>query len=335
MKLKYVLIGLLALVIFIFAYHFYAAAQAERQIGEAIRKQTEHPASSISVTYSALNVSPFKGDIRIEDLSVAGSPGLLSSRSVHLDMKYRDFLNIYLWGLQYGLEQLNAAQLNVKQPSYVDRSSFIEIKFNSLDLTLWGNAWDALVSLVNSTPAATSLSLKANGDALSVHIPDALPGTVKAEAFTSDHSYLAGSKTWWRQGEHRFKLNGILWTPPSSFQKQYGFFIQGFGYETDRIPADSLLFMYHDPATSPALVSASLFSGLFDARARSQLFINPDLLIESRLKDGTVDIINSSGQFDIFVQNLEQLMGLKLANPAGPMLRFAGPLNAPRFSLQQ
>src|SRR5699024_8977130 len=125
----------------------------EEQIDEAIREQTEKPAASLSITYSSVDVSPFGGDIRFTDLSVANPSAILRSRSVRLDMDYSDFLNIYLWGLQYGLEQLTAAQLNVKQPSYVDRSSFMKIKFNSIDVAFQGNAWDALVSLVNSTPA--------------------------------------------------------------------------------------------------------------------------------------------------------------------------------------
>lgn len=334
MKKKYYLTGAFILAISIIAYHFYAAGQAEEQITEAIRKQTEQPASSLSVTYSSVDVSPFNGDIHFADLSVVDSSAMLRSRSIRLDMGYSDFLNIYLWGLRYGLEQLTAAQLNVKQPSYVDRSSFVEIKFNSIDIAFQGDAWDALVSLIHSTPSATSHSFEVNGDSLSYHVPNALPGTFKAGTFTSGHSFPAGSKAWWRQGEHRLRLDEILWTPPASFQKQYGFFIRGFGYETDRIPADSLLLLYEAPATGPALVSADLFTNLFDAQVRSQLFINPGSFMESRLKEGSVTIRNTSEEFDMFTRNLEQLMGLKLTNPSGQVLRFSGPLNTPRFSLQ-
>lgn len=335
MKKRYYLFGLLALTIFIIAYHFYAARQAEVQIDEAIREQTEKTASSTSITYSSIDVSPFDGDIRFDNLSIVDSSGILRSRSIRLDMDYRDFLNIYLWGLQYSLEHLTHARMNVDQPSFVDRSSFREIKSGSLNILFQGNAWDALISLVNSTPVETQQSLTIDGDTLTYHIPNSLPGTIKAETFNSEHSFPAKSTVWWQQGEHRMKLTRIIWTPPASFQEQYGFFIRGFDYETEQIPADSLRFLLDSPATGPALASADLFTELFDVRISSQILVNPDSFMNSRLKDGTVNINNTSEQFDIVTKNLEQLLGIKLSDPSGRVLRFAGPLNNPGFSAQQ
>lgn len=334
-KTKYYLVGLSVLIIFVVGYHFYAASQAEAQIDEAIQEQVGQSASTTTtVTYSSIDVSPFKGDIQFEDLSVMSPSAIHRSRTISLDLSYMDFLRIYTMDLKYGLEHLAQARVLFEQPMLIDRESFGETRFDVVDLIFEGNAWDALLSLINSTPLQTAQSIRLTGQSLTYSTQDTFPGTIKAERVYSEHLAPTDSRQWWKQSEHRVNIEDIVWAPPLSFQEQYGFFIRGFGYETDSIPADSLKFKLTSSSADSSILSLKLFTDLFDTEITSRLLINQQSFINSRLLNGTVRIGNTSQEFNAFSKNLKQLIGVDISNQESEILRFSGTLNNPQISIQ-
>lgn len=336
-KKKYYLLGFILLLIAIFGYHFFAASQAEQQIGEAIQEQSETN-DSLSVQYSQIDVAPFSATVSIQDLTVIFGDHIERAQHLQLDMSYLDFLNIYIRGLDYGLEQLDQAVVTAIQPSYVNRSGREEVKLDTLNIQYTGNALDGLQSAVNGTSFGRSQTIEAQSSGLRISLPQSTLSRISADQFRYSGSISEGAQSFWKNGNHQFAMDSLMWTPSQSFQNTYSFFIKGFGYESDQIPVESL--QLHSENTSQSLsdmlkIESSIRSELALVTASGFIRLqNP--LGRSNYHDMTVRISDFSNSFSNVLNNIQRLLSIELPQTDGSItLQVEGTLSNPSLANEQ
>ena len=94
---SYTFIGLVLLGAGLFAYHFYAANDAERKLDESIQKITAEAGLGLTVGYSSIEVNPFSGDVVFTDVNIIRNEDIQRAASARFDLAYSDFVNITLW----------------------------------------------------------------------------------------------------------------------------------------------------------------------------------------------------------------------------------------------
>ncbi|MEL7835190.1 hypothetical protein [Fodinibius sp. Rm-B-1B1-1] len=317
MKTKtYYLIGILVFIIALIGYHFVAANQAEQQITKALQEYDEQE-ETISINYSDITITPFSADITIEDLAIIFGNHIERGKKLILDLGYWDFLNIYFGGAEYGLKQLEHAVITVATPSYTNRTDRNEIKSDSLTIAYRGNVLDGLRNAINQIPFQSNHSLEINSKNTTISLPNTflIKATAKQLHYTGT---ISGSKTnFWTNGTHNIRLNSLVWTPPSSFQDRYSFFIKGFGYNTDAIP-----FEYAELNSQPATTGDTLN---ISTELKSELALfsvdgsikNEQPFTKAQLYNTRLSLSQFSEQFANMLTNIERLLNISLPNKNG------------------
>lgn len=331
-KKKYYIIGIILLVGAVIGYHYLAAWQAEQQIGKGISEQVKKR-KGLSVRYSSLDIAPFAGTVSFRDLTVMLGDHIERAKEVELDIGYLDFLNIYLGGLQYGLDHLNQAKITSLGPSYLNKEDLEEIKFDTLEIIYSGNALDGLRSAVNGTPFHHSQKVEARSAGLTLSLPQTPLHKVKAQTFSYTGRIKPNESYFWTQGTHRFSMDSLQWTPAKSFQNTYSFFIKGFGYPTDAIPF-SHARLRSEPAsqantlkvTASVRSELALFSGSGFLQLRTPLET-------SRFRGAQLSLTDFSQSFSNILQNIEQLFSINLPRQNESIrLQLKGTLSKPAIS---
>jgi hypothetical protein len=331
---KFILITFIILLVGLFAFHFFAANQAEKEINEAIQQQVEASGASLSVQYSSIEVSPFSGDILFKDVTITEQTNIERTRAMNVDLAYLDFLNIYLGGVQYGLKQLTTGNITLSKISYLDRTSLQEFSMDTLNIRYSGNMWDAIQSIAANRRTAYAHQVDLSGTNGKYTKPQSSVGTFTADSAFSKFKVPKGATQWSRDGVHNLTFKNVLWSPPSSFQNNYGFFIQGFGYQLDAIPFKEMGGSYSMTNNSEIMVnegiaSNELFTAKFDGTIETD-----STWADAEFSPLNISLVDLSSQFKNVITNIEQLLGLNLpAQSDGIHFQLVGPVSNP--SMQQ
>lgn len=334
-KKKYYLLGFIILLIAIIGYHFLAASQAEQQIDKALQEQSEAN-DSLSVQYSDIDVTPFSATVSIQDLTVIFGNHIERAQHLQLDISYLDFLNIYIGGLPYGLEQLNRAAITAIQPSYVNRGGLEEIKVDTLHINYTGNALDGLRSAVNQTNFTSPQSIESQSSGLRILLPNTTLSRIAADEFRYSGSISERQQNFWKNGSHQFSMDSLTWTPSKSFQENYSFFIKGFGYPVDEIPFQSV--QLHSKSTSEAdilRIESSIESELALLSSSGTIELKTPLG-NSEFQSMKIRMTDFSDSFANVLSNIERLLSISLPQTNnGITLRIEGTLSNPSIANEQ
>ena len=346
MKRKHAyLAAVIALGAALLAYHYYAASEAETQIGQALQEQASRDSLPLSIQYSNLSIAPFTATITLDDLTFIMGEHIERARRLQIDMGYADFLNIYFGGVRYGLQKLTAFDVLMVNPSYVNRAGLQEIKADSLSMTFNGNALEALQYAIDRKAFKTAQRIEMQGSNLTFTLPGTAIGKIQTNGLFYSGKADSGSTSFWKQANHRLQLESLVWTPSREFQQTYRFFIKGFGYETDAIPF-SRAMLHLKPIESEELVQelekeyanqilgvdSELHSELFLAGVRGQIILD-EPIGESRYRDMQLSLTNLSDQFSNVLNNLEQLFSFRLPQEDGKVtLQVEGVLASPSIN---
>lgn len=331
-KTTYYLAGLLVAAAIIIGYHFYAAGQAEKQIIQLIEEQTKGN-RSISVKHSSIEVTPFTGKIIIRDLTIILDNHIERARRLTVDLSYLNALKFYLRGTEYALKHLNRAEALLLNPSYVNRSTLQQVSSDSLHIHFEGEALDGIRAAVADTVFSERQTIRAEGSQLRLQFPNMLVSGLQVKDFHYSGTVAAGKRFFWKEGGHEVTMDSLWWKPFEDFQNRYGFFIKGFGYDTDAIPFQSARFQ-----STPQPQSGMLH---VQTRLKSELALisvdgSVDLqqpLGSSALKNTTLSITDFSDSFSRVLENVEQLLSISLPRSEdGITIRIEGTLSEPVIS---
>lgn len=334
---KYYAIGFLILIIGFFAYHFYAADSAETNIDTSIQEVTANLQSQLSVSYSSIEVSPFSGNIHFTDLIIIRNKDIRRARSVHFDFSYLDFLNISLFGPEYGLKKVNNGIIRLKEVSLTNRESLSEVKLDSLSVNYKGDLWGLLaLSFRDSSSVRTHQHLfDATGNRFTFSQPGNL-GIIKADTLLFENRFTNTQGTMDDSLSGSASLLGITWNPPKYFQQKYQFFIQGFGYRTDSIPFQKAYSEYrYEPETSLLSINKlTLHSELFSGSLSGGIKIDSTAFSESLLEGISIKINSLSPQLQNFLSNAEKLFGITIPmDDNGLSISLGGTVSEPKVKV--
>jgi hypothetical protein len=329
---RYILIAILVLLAGLFAFHFIAANQAEKQIDNTIQMQADSAGTALSVQYSSIEVSPFSGDVEFSDITVVQGNNIERSSELMVDLRYLDFLNIYIGGLEYGLEKLYAADLHLEKPTYLNRQTMQEYSMAAAEINYTGNMLDGIRTVFAGQPQDRRHQIDIAGTQLRYSRPNPIIGTYRSDSVFLHLEYpKAGTEDTATSNVLEFK--NIIWSPPSRIQKKYGFFIQGFGYPLDALPVPSVRFSFSDINRDEIAVSnGSAETDLFTMQFKGTV-LRKTTWAEARLAPLTLSMVELSDQFENVLSNVEQLLGIdipKKEDRIGFQLR--GPVVNPRIS---
>lgn len=331
---KFVLIAVIVLIGVLFGLHFFAANEAEKQINNAIQTQAGASPMAVSVQYSSIDVSPFSGDILFNDVTLVEQANIERAAKVNVDLRYMDFLNLYFNGVKHGLKELSSAKINLGRVSYVNRKSMQEFAIDTLNIDYQGSMWDALQSLFTGKATSNSHTIFFRGANGRYKKPDSSIGN-----FTADSAYFRfdlpkGTTQWRRDGAHDIMLKNVNWAPPVSVQNEYGFFIQGFGYQLDAIPLDSLGVIYSMPTPrtlklTEGIAATDLFNAAFSGTVQTDSTWDSGVFTPLR-----ISLLDLSDSFVNVLTNLEQLLGFTLPGKTGNdeiHFQLVGPVMNPKI----
>lgn len=332
MKKKYYLVGIFILIIALIGYHYYAAGEAGRQIDEALQEQAKKSDGKFSVSYSAIDVFPFSGDIRFQDLNLTQSDYTQRASSVYFDLTYFDFLAIYAGGTEYGLKKINRLNATITNPSVVLRPKMHEFKSDTFTVDYGGNAFDLIRHFVTGQLIENNHQLEATAASFRYMQTNSETGFIADSIYIQTGLSPEATSVFADADHFLAKAVDITWMPPPSIKDKYGFFIRGFGYETGNIPVDSLLAMIGGESADSRSLNLDLHSELFHAQAVAEININRQEPDRTTLRNGVVNLLETSPRFDNFLQNAEQLFGLTIPRKADGVLKFQGPVTNLRIS---
>lgn len=335
-KLIYFFSGVLLLAIGLFAYHFYAANNAEKTLDETIQETISKSSINLTIDYSSIEVSPFSGDILFSNINIIHDQDIQRATAARFDLKYSDFLNFMIWGTESGLKQVEEGVLKLENISYTNRETFLEVKMDSLDIDYKGNLWNLIVLGVTRRPAQIQHDIYATGTTFSFYHPEAGIGQIRADSVQLD-THLGKSPNNSDSLLNSVELSGITWTPVSTFQEKYQFFIQGFGYQTDAIPLQraTLTYRYTLEDNLFSIKKMAVDSDLFIISLNGYLMLDEGQFSNSNLRNVEIRIHEMSPRFQTFLQQLEKLMGMQIPGGGNEMrIQLNGPLSKPEFTFQ-
>lgn len=328
MKKRYYIYGLLVLVILFIAYNFYSANRAEENISELIQTQVNTSKEAISVQYSAIDVSPFRGNIRLEDVTLTQPNSYKRANSLKLDLSYFDFLSFNFGDIEYGLKNLTDVLLIIDEPSYLNRNTLAEVKFNNLDITYAGNMWDAIQSYFTPQYSQYSHQMSITGTGGLYVKPQSTFGSFKSDSVYLQITFFKDSTVENKPKENTIRFNDIIWSPPAAFQNKYAFFIQGFGYEMDSIPFSEAGFSFIMNNEQLQITDGTIVMDLFTLNFRGTVETEPT----ARFSPLTLSADELSPQFKNVLRNVEQLLGASIPMKDDELrLQLAGPISDPRI----
>ncbi|MFH5833261.1 hypothetical protein [Halalkalibaculum sp. DA384] len=335
-KLIYLFSGVLLLVLGLLAYHFYAARNAEQTIDETIREIASKSTPKLTVDFSAIEVSPFSGDIHFSNINIIQDRNIQRATSARFNLAYTDFLKFMVWGTESGLKQVEHGVLELADISYTDRETFLEVKMDSLTIDYSGNLWNLILQALTNRPAQLQHNIKAQGRQFSFHQPEEGIGSVQADSLFADAYFgKPGNET--DSLQNRIELSGITWSPVPPFREKYQFFIRGFGFQPEAIPlaGASLTYQYTLEDHLFFISEMRLDSELFTLTLNGHFLLDPAQFRQSTLRDATLRIHDTSPRFQTFLQQLQQITSLKLPdNGTDLQLRLNGPLAKPDITFQ-
>lgn len=334
---KYYAIGFFILIIGLFAYHFYAASNAETNLDTSIQEITTKLDPQLSVSYSKINVIPFSGDIHFTDLNIIRNKDIRRARSVQFDFSYFDFLNISLFGPEYGLKKISSGNISLRHVSLTDRESLTEVKLDSFEVNYQGDLWELLaMSFKDSTISNTSdHRFDAAGRQFTFSQPEML-GIVKADSILLSNKFTNVSGVSIDSLIGSASLVDITWNPPKYIQDKYRFFIQGFGYQTDSIPfrKASSDYNYESETSLLSIRKLNLQSELFTGSFSGDIKIDSDTFSESAIEEASIQIGNLSPQLENFLSNAEKLFGVKIPMTGNQLtISVSGTVQKPQVKL--
>lgn len=323
--------GLLILLSGLFAYHFYAASNAEVNLDNSIREITSKNIPSLNISYSNIEVSPFSGDILFTDLNIIRNQDIRRARSARFDFSYLDFLNISLFGPEFGLKRINSGKIRLMQVSLTNRASLAELKIDSLALDYRGDLWNLLAAGFKNSTETTSHTFDANGTGFTFSRPDIL-GVFKADTLLFDNSLETNQNVHSVTGNT--SLLSITWNPPQTFSDKYQFFIKGFGYQENNIPfrEASAIYSFESETNLLSINKLELQSELFTGSLSGDIRLDSLSFAESQLQETSIQIGNLSPQLKNFLSNAEKLFGIKIPMVEDQLsLEVAGTVGKPAF----
>lgn len=328
MKTNYYLAGIIILILALIGYHYYAAGEAGRQIDEALQEQAARSDGEFSVSYSAIDVFPFSGDIRFRDFNLTQTNYTQRASSIYFDLTYLDFLTIYVRGTEYGLKNLDRLRTNIIKPSIVLRPSMRELKSDTFRIDYKGSAYDLLRHSVTEQAVESPHEFEASAVSFRFTQSNSTSDGFRADSIFIQTSVPPATTSILNDADHFMaRAFDITWIPSSAIGDKYGFFIRGFGYETDNIPVDSLLLMINIDDAGSRFMNLDLHSELFHAQAIAEIKMNSQEFSRITFEDGIVNLLATSPRFDNFLQNAEQLFGISIPRKTESVFRFYGPLS--------
>lgn len=330
---KYYAIGLILLAGALVAYHLYAAANAEVNIDAAIQETTKKLDPPISVSYSNIEVRPFSGDIHFQDLNIIRNRDIRRARSVHFDFSYFDFLNISLFGPEYGLKRISSGKVIFDRLSFTNRATLTEVKIDSLGAHYQGDLWKLLRIGYQDTLTASNHSVDAEGIRFTLSMPENF-GVIKADTLVLNNnlSYQADKESL----TGNFSLRDLTWSPIASFSDKYRFFMQGFGYQADSIPFRQAKaeFRYEAAKNLVSISDMSIDSELFAASFAGELNIDSTSYPASSIEKATIRIGDFAPQLQNFLSNAQKLFGVTIPLSNDKLsVTVSGTLAEPKFRL--
>lgn len=331
---KYIFITLLVVGAGLFAYHFIAADQAEQEIDRAIQAETDSSATPFSVKYSAIDVSPFSGNIDFADVTIIQQRNIERADNVQVDLEYFDFLRIYFNGIEEGLRQLAKAAILLDNVSHINRETMQELSVSQAEVRYRGNILDGLRRLMFDEPLTHSHHIDLAGAGIRYTKPNSLFGTFSSDSaalqfhFPKHTSDSTGTGT---GGD--ILMKNITWDPPARFQKKYGFFIQGFGYKLNAIPVESVMgSMTRLSPNRVQIRSGIIETDLCTIRFEGIVRAAPTW-DRARLDPLQITVVDLSQEFQNVLANMEQLLGVSLPKQQNQItFQLSGPITNPRIS---
>ncbi|MDX1617384.1 MAG: hypothetical protein R3224_01260 [Balneolaceae bacterium] len=334
---SYGFLALVGLAAALFAYHFYAAADAGQKLDESIQQVSQEANLNLTINYSSIEVSPFSGDVVFSDVNIIRDQDIQRAKTARFDLAYSEFVNITLWGTEYGLREIEQGILQLSDLSYTNRSSLIEVKLDSLHIDYRGNLWNLIVLGITRASAVTGHHIDAIGTRFSFSQPSSDIGAIRADTLT------------WRTHFGRpaeppdslystAALSGITWTPPKAFQDKYSFFIQGFGYRPDTIPMERATARYrlHPSGDSLSIDRLTLYTDLFNTTAKGMIAVDGQSPGQSRLNNLVIRLEELSPRFRNFLGQLKKLTGLPLPHTDDSIvLSLDGSVDRPRITITE
>ena len=330
---KYYAIGFIILSSALFAYHFYAAENAEENMDRAIQETTKKLDPQLSVSYSNIEVRPFSGDIHFQDLNIIRNRDIRRARSDHFDFSYLDFLNISLFGPEYGLKRISSGNVTFDRLSFTNRSTLTEIKIDSLVANYRGDLWKLLRIGFKDSLNASEHSLSAKGTHFTFSMPENF-GVIKADTLILNNSFSYRADEESLSGN--FSLRDLTWNPTASFSDNYRFFIQGFGYQADSIPfrQSNVEYRYESASNLVSISEMTLDSELFTGSLAGELKIDSVSYSASSIQEATIRIGDFAPQLQNVLSNAEKLFGVRIPLANDELsIRVSGTLAEPKLRL--
>jgi len=310
---KYILYGLLALILGVFVYHFIAANQAERDIREAILETNSRNNIFFSLSTSSLQVHPFSGDLTAKDFNAINRSYIIRIGSAVLDLRYGDFLNIYINGPEYGLKNIDNGNLTLQSLDLIWRITFFEINTDTLTIAPLNNLANLLRSDDLKESAGTSSYLNLNGKKFRFSHPDSIHGFIRANSIQFK-KWLPGNSRDTVQHPDSLLLTDVTWTLPTTLRRKYDFFIRGFDFEEGRVPIETIELIYKSSRGGRLLQieNCTIRSDLFTATINGEILADYDMMEFTKINRLDIRIADFSDKFSTFLNNLETLLNIQI-----------------------
>ncbi len=309
------------------AYNYYSANEAEENITLLLKEQIDEPRESISIQYSSIDISPFQGNIRFEDINIIQPGSIKRANSLSLDLNYWDFLTFNIGGIEYGLKHLSGALLILNEASWVNRRTLAEVSFNDLTIDYTGNMWDAIQSYFTLKPPNHSHVIAVKGAQAAYWKQESSIGTFEADSVYARFTFQA-NETAAIEKMNSILFKNISWSPPKEFQQQYSFFIQGFGLDMDSVSFDEAGFSYVMNDERIKVTDGSIEMKLFTALFYGSVDREPILAFTPLY----VSIIKLSPELKNVLANLKKLFNLPIPLDDSELyFLLKGPVAEPRI----
>lgn len=326
--LKWAIPIFLILLLALWGYHFLAAGQAEQDIDEAIQEQAARSEEPVTIEYEAVEVKPFDGDVVFREANLVYRRNILRFHDLKLDLTYRDFLNIYWGGAEYGLEKLTEATIGLTDLSFVNRDSRMEISADSIHMRYSGNLMDGIRTLVTQNPSRFEHNYSIRAYAPRYQHASSPAGSFRTDSLDWASHFPADTRDLLGRGNHNLDIYYIEWAPPATFSERYGFFMRGLGYETDSVPFDSLSANLEAINAGQKQLKLNLYTEPFDTESSGILRWNEQSWQSSEIVEYEIRLTNPTEQVQNLIGNAEQMFDFQLERRDGnPTLQVRGTLS--------
>jgi|AntRauTorckE6833_2_1112554.scaffolds.fasta_scaffold01105_3 hypothetical protein len=331
---KFIFTILALILIGLFAYHFIAANQAERNMDEAIQMQADALGNALSVQYSSIDISPFSGNINFSDGTIVRQSNIERFKNAEIDLDYVDFLKITFKGLKDGLRTIEEGTIRVQKASHLNRETLQEISSSEMNILYTGNLWDGLQYLAAGHLLDYNHKINITGTDIRYNKPQSTIGTFESDSAAFRYAFRAASPEQ-QSKNNNIRFDEIVWTPPAEFQKKYAFFIKGFGYPLDAIPVTNMGVSFSSLSNPRINIdSGQLETDLFTLQAEG-LLVKRSSWAQTQLSPLTVTLTNASDEFKNVLSNIQQLLNLPIPNQNDAItFTLKGPLNNPQLTPQ-